>query len=362
MRIGIITMHFPENYGAVLQSYALQKYISQFSDVEIINYIHNKKEIITSKDNITLFLKIKNVIINREEYFEKKKKTRKFKEFRKRNLNLSKKQYYGDKDIFSTPPQYDKYISGSDQIWNTDITNNSAAYYLGFIESSNKFSYASSFGHTELGNKECEFVKRYLSLYKKITIREKESAKVVSRILNKPIMVMTDPVFLLSATEWKRIIKPIRWLRNKEFIFVYSMQYNQSMIKTVKATEKFGLPMVVVNGGGTEIKYGGREIKGCGPEEFLWLIYSAKYIITNSFHGTAFSLIFGKKVLVCEHTTRNLRIEELLTLSCSADMQIKEDNTSDIIRQKIIDGQEAYEMIDIEKGKLYIQEIIRDGK
>lgn len=362
MRIGIITMHFPENYGAVLQSYALQKYVSQFSDVEIIDYIHNEKERINSNDNIISLLKIKNIVINRSMYFAKRKKTKKFKEFRKNNLNLSNKHYSGDIEIFSDPPQYDKYISGSDQIWNTDITNNSMAYYLGFVDSPNKFSYASSFGHLGLENKECEFVRQYLSLYKKISVRESGSAKEVARIIDKPIMVMADPVFLLSAMDWKKMIKPICWLRNKDFIFVYSMQYNKSMIKTVKAVEKFGLPLVVVNGGGTEIKYGGTEVKGCGPEEFLWLIYNAKYVVTNSFHGIAFSCIFGKKVFICEHTTRNLRLKELLTLGYSADIQIKEEDDPNTISQKIIDGRKIYDMIDIEKGRVFIQEIISDGK
>ncbi|MCI8403198.1 MAG: polysaccharide pyruvyl transferase family protein [Lachnospiraceae bacterium] len=365
MKTGIITMHFPENYGAVLQAYALQQYTSRFCEVEIINYIHNPKYSRKSNSILTLFRKIratggkiKRIGRDIPGYIERKKRAEKFSVFQREYFKLSQNTYHGDREIFAAPPRYDFYISGSDQIWNTNITNNSAAYYLGFVNSGKKYSYASSFGHRNLTDKEYEFSQKYLSLYADITVRESMSARQLSEWLGRPVEVMTDPVFLLSKAEWTGMVKRVECLKDRDFIFVYNMQYNQAMIRTVKAVEKYGLAIIVVNGGGTKIHYNARELKDCGPQEFLWLILNAKYVVTNSFHGAAFSLIFGKNVWICEHTVRNLRLEELLSWGKSEDKQIREDSTWTNIDEKMVDGQKVYDMIDVEKGRHYIQEIL----
>ena len=246
--IGIITFHYVNNLGAVLQASALQEYISQnVDDCELINYIpnndipprkfvflrriaHNSKILLTSKHPNADF-----------------KRERSFRKYRSKYMNISGRCYYGDKDIFSNPPEYDVLVSGSDQIFNTTLTGNSEAYYLGFDHNAKKISYASSFGRTEITEKEKQLIVSGLDKFDYISVREKSGKEIVEKYTHRVPQLVVDPVFLLDRTAWE--YRCSECLTGK-YIFVYSMENSpvlETIVNELKETSK--LPVYVSEAG-----------------------------------------------------------------------------------------------------------------
>lgn len=312
MKIGIITFHHVYNIGAVLQAYALQKYLNEnIGDSEIINYYPNN----VIRPQIAALTQIKKRIFgffNYKSYKDKLKRYAKFDEFVK-HYTLSSKTYYGDSEILRSPPEYDIAISGSDQIFNATLTGNSKAYYLDFF-SGKKISYASSFGRKDVSKEEIELIRNELPKFSALSVREQSGADIIKREIGREPQLVMDPVFLLSKDEWRKRCNEEQKLPEK-YIFVYSMEVSPVLENAVSSIkEETGLPVIVVRGGGKTGLIEGNEDSTCGPEEFLRYIRDAELVITNSFHGTAFSLIFEKKFLCVAHSTRNARLENILHL------------------------------------------------
>ena len=143
-----------------------------------------------------------------------------------------------------------------------------------------------------------------------------------------------------------------------EYILVYNMQENDAMRNCVEKIREKNLKIVIVNGGGTNVSYKGKKKNRIGPLEWLWLIGNAKYVVTNSFHGLAFSLIFKKKVYVCEHTTRNLRIENLLVKCGMNEKLIKSNSKLSNIEKFQINGELAFNNIDFTKTNEAVNSIL----
>lgn len=353
MKIGLITMHFQDNYGAVLQTYATQNYLSCNHEVEIINYIHNSK---TSVGSESIAKRLVRASAHPLRTLYNRRRGKLFSEFKENYYRLSGQTYYGDTQIETDPPQYDLYVAGSDQIWNTEITNASRAYYLSFVRDGKKVSYASSFGHENLKGTEVEFAMKYLSSFDSVSVRENGSAIELERILSREIATVLDPVFLLDSNHWSEITREVKVKKN--YIFIYSVQFNDAIRNAADAAARMRLPIYYLNGGGTSVSYPGKELVAIGPREFLWLIMNAKYIITNSFHGTAFSLIFKKKLVVCEHTTRNLRLKSLLKRAHVDQYMIYGKSTINELDNSIIDGEKAVKHLDTTDSRLFLETAI----
>lgn len=357
MKVGLITIHSAENIGAALQAYATQQYLSKFAQVEIIDYYHNNR--VWYKKNQ------KGILLRQIDRFKKilhpiqtvlmRKRATAFRNFRKQYLNLSKCTYYGDTEILNNPPVYDIYICGSDQLWNAAITRNSESYFLSFTNSKHKYSFASSVGHANMTKEEKELAKKYLPSFAEIAVREQGTAKELSELLKRPIQTVLDPVFLLSKQEWEALAKSIK-LPENGYIVVYALQENEALHRALKYAQTLALPIVFM---GKEVSgYGGIKIKSAGPQEFLYILANAKYVITNSFHGFAFSLIFQKQIFICEHTTRNLRLENLLELIGFKNKQVKANTENISLCQ--IDGEPAYSKLDIQYSRDYLANIFKE--
>ena len=344
MSIGIITLHFQNNYGAVLQTYALWKKCSQVCKTEVIDYVHNKNEI--SKGN--KYAKYMKLLFEYKKVKYKRIKAAKFSDFRKNYIDVSSKSYHGDASIISNPPSYDVYLSGSDQIWNTNITNCSSAYFLSFVRTGVKMSYASSFGHEDLSDNERQLSAQYLPLFKFISVREEASAKELSELLKRKVFDVLDPVFLLKRKDWGRLLEEQKGTTQKGYYFIYIMEDNDAIKKAAIWASQKKTDIIYLFGSENinPKRYPkGKIIYDAGPIDFLRLIANSDLVITNSFHGTAFSIIFGKKLMVCEHTKRNVRIVNLLK-SCSSEHALITSGVDSNIQDKIIDGNTAYNKLD----------------
>ncbi len=295
MKIGILTFQKAINYGAVLQLYALQKIVRKLGvDTEVINYISpklkNDYKIIRRNDGLKNLLAS---IFCAKAFYERK---RRFKVFEKKYFNLTD-ELYSKGDLSRICNEYDYLITGSDQVWNYTITNTDSTYMLDFVEDSNKkISYAASFGVAQIPDKLKVWYKNLLQDFKAISVREKQGQAIIKSLCNKEVSVVLDPTFLLTKKDWTKL--NISDTKNKKYILVYCLRRSNLLNEFAeKLKAKTGFEIIVLNPRIRNI-YDKSSAYSSGPKEFIGLFMNAEYVLTNSFHGTAFSINFNKKFLV----------------------------------------------------------------
>lgn len=334
MKVGILTFHRATNIGAVLQASALNSYIERKGiKCEIIDFIPNNE--IPDLSTLHKMLHYLKCALTLPSSIQRKKKKKKFLKYINNCITLSNETYYGDNDKkLQSIDCYDVLISGSDQILNMTITGNSKSYYLCFTDKARKISYASSFGRTDLSKEELMMIKDELIKFDALSVREKSAGDIIYSITSKRPEFVLDPVFLLEREEWEKRCNKKLCLPDK-YIFVYSMEETPLFINSVKKIAlEFDLPMILVCGGGEMTVVGMKKDTCCGPEDFLRYIRDAELVVTNSFHGTAFSIIFKKRMFCISHSTRNTRIENILQLINQNDKLITTEDDS--VENKII--------------------------
>ena len=331
MKVGTITYHRAVNYGAVLQTFALQKVLDKLDvDNDVVDYRADYIEWIykpfcmRDRKNIKDFFKIvKGAPI-------KNKKRKQFFSFIKNNIRVSKKAYTKE-TLYKANDEYDLFIAGSDQVFNLDCSNYDTNYLLDFVKDSNKkTSYAASFGFDEMPKEDVKEYKRLLSGFKSISVREAQGVKIVKKAINRDALEVLDPTLLISGEEWQKIVGEVAQ-NEKGYILIYALLPSKTLIEFAdKLQEKTGLEIVFVKDSLTKeghnvlsknVKY----LKDVEPFEFVKLIANAEYVITNSFHGTAFSINFNKKFfteLLAPETKVNSRLENILDMLNLRDRQL----------------------------------------
>lgn len=328
MNIKTITCHDVYNYGASLQAFALQKYlIEQGYNCEIIDfkpyYQQERYNLfyvgITSKyyNLLNRFPVLKLIYgpIKNYRILKTYKRKKAFDLFKKNFLKLTQQHYENSNELKNNPPIADIYIAGSDQIWNTDIPNGTEpAYYLEFGKKDIiRASYAASFGVSSIPENLKEFIKNKISDFSYISIREKTARKILSDLNINDFSIVVDPVFLLNKSEWINLfIKPRK--DKEKYILVYDFTDDIRIKKTAQILkEQTNYKIYSLNDWKT-LNYADKNINNAGPIEFLNFIYYADYIVCNSFHGTAFSIIFEKNFFSFSITSQKTssRIFDLL--------------------------------------------------
>lgn len=329
MKVGIITIHNSTSYGACLQSYALWKYIvKQGLDCEIIDLrrpVHGdykKSKNFTPMHPVTVSLKSK-FIAKIVEFIAPlmnkgiRDREKKFDQFNAQ-IVLSKR-YHSVDSIYETPPSYDLYITGSDQVWNPYQPFCMEPYFLTFVtdKKAKKISYASSIGLTELSKREQELFRKWLDTYDAIGVREQEAQNLIASFSEKSTTLVLDPTFLLDKQDWLKQIVPCRI--SKPYVLLFTLNGNAELAKyACKYAESKGLHLVVIGGAVKNLIY--RDftyLNTVGPQEFLGLFNEAECVFTDSFHGTAFSIILGKGDFysyISAGNERGSRITNLLSL------------------------------------------------
>ena len=366
--IGILTYHFANNYGAMLQAYATLTYIKGLDanyKVELIDYV----PVVTgsvgrpSKGNI-LFKICKKIpqLLHPIELYYRISRRQAFSKFSNTYLQLSKKRYLGDDSLIENNLNYDFYIAGSDQIWNTTISNFSKAYFLHFVKKSRKIAYAASYGKEQLTLLEIEYSKKYLPQFDFLSVREDSASKLLGE-LNIESSTVLDPIFLLSEINWRKITEEIPV--PKDYIFVYSMEDSDVIDTTILRANKNNLPVIYCLGGGKKLHISGKKTYNASPSQFVYLIAHATLVITNSFHGTAFSILFRKKFISIAHSSRNVRIENLLKKLGVDNLQIDTNNCKNFaVDQYVINSDMLFNRLqgEIEKSKLFLKEALKGVK
>ena len=320
-RIGIVTFHNAYNYGAFLQCFALQEVVKKInSRVEIVNYIDEK-----IRDSYRLFpkknksIKSKSKDIMKYIYFGRRTKKR-YKEFDKalkKYINLSNITYYSNQDIQSIGNNYDILITGSDQVWNRNITGElSNVYTLNFHNPKlKKISYAASIGDCSLVEKYSKEYKDKISIIDYISVREFDAQKMLKKLLkNDDIQVVLDPTLLLESKKWDNYLDNYV---GEKYILAYVVSPDEEYMKIVNyLAKKTGLKIIYFD----TINHGYEKSVECesayekGPFDFVKLIKNAEYVVATSFHATAFSIIYHKKFFIIPHRKTGARVTNLLNM------------------------------------------------
>jgi hypothetical protein len=298
MKTATITYHDVYNYGAVLQAFALQQIQLNMSiDNVIIDYSYEKRKFCWRIKGFTLKLLLVNslrLLITVITLPSIIKQCRNFQKFSKTRLKLSVK-YVSLNDLKKNPPIADRYIAGSDQLWNVSHQFNKA-FFLDFGSSKVKLaSYAVSMGSYDVPMIYRQPMQELLARFDAISVREEEAKDYIETILDKTnfVKVNIDPIFLLSREEWEYFAQP--WKVTHKYILCFPMGDSILMNKALKKIKSLtGYRTVMI---ATELIINikaDRFIRDASPEQFIYLLMNAEYVLTSSFHGTAFCTIFNK--------------------------------------------------------------------
>ena len=322
MKLGILTFHFADNYGAVLQAYALQTYLETLGhEVSIINY---QPGYITNGGHLRFPRSKRDIYADARVIFIKialfraalTGKTRKaaFAAFRTRHLKTNRREYTTLAQLRAEPPACDAYICGSDQIWNPPARAGvDAAYYLDFgTKTCRRISYAASFGRAAIEEDYKKDIGRLLAGLDAVSVREKSGLELVKNLAGRDASWMPDPSLLLNDYQ-PVITKP----EDEDFVFSYCLRGNNFIADVQKFVAKALHTQLILPYNSQQRWSSNGKVVYLGPSEWVGRIRYARTVVTNSLHGTIFSILFRKPFIAIPLAGRkqnlNERVMSLLT-------------------------------------------------
>lgn len=329
-KVGIISIHYGINFGSALQAYALYHYIREKYNynVEIINYIppryrgrrlyaYNKKKNLNGLLR-WVYRSLRSVYLDNL-----------FKNFLRRHVSISP-TIFTEEEAAKRYSNYDYLVTGSDQIWNSDYNEGiDRMYYLSFAKNSTrKIAYAASAGKTEFTQSEWDEQKKLLEDFDGISYREKSLLKIMVDNGIEAGKFVCDPTLLLNKDDWKIIEKKVNGCPNN-YLLIYFLDIDDVKMIAIakKIADNLGLKVVMINGNKRKsdglVDFCFNDIT---PDYFLWLINNAEYVVTNSFHGVAFSINLNKQFAVFRREKYNSRLDSILDEFKLKDRYISKDN------------------------------------
>lgn len=312
MRICTITCQNAYNHGARLQCYALWRWLTdQGHDVKVIDYRPDYVRGFTPllyvpnsvKDVVKLFLHLPKRIRARKRHVA-------FETFSQSWIPCTK-VYWNIEDLRNDPPKADMYLAGSDQIWNTTFRNGTdPGYYLDFGPASvRRESFAASFAITEIEESKKAWVKENLKRFDRITVREQSALKILND-LGFEGELQDDPVFLLSAEQWDEVADGTG--EGEKYVLVYDFYIGDDIKrKAQEIAKERGLKIYAICS--SPLSYADENFVYSGPETFVSLVKNASYVVSNSFHGTVFAMIYNVPFCVLNRPDGlNVRMRDLL--------------------------------------------------
>ncbi|MBP3877374.1 MAG: polysaccharide pyruvyl transferase family protein [Lachnospiraceae bacterium] len=321
-KIGILTFHRACNYGAFLQAYALRESLNDLEGVqaEIIDY---RSPQIEARNSASAVLKKKGNPLKKGVRF-----LLDYPVAAERNavFEAARKTYFGSgpsgRDaawLRENAGGYDVFVTGSDQVWNTDITGDDPAYFLDFVQPpARAYSYAASIGKSELDEEELRGLAGRLRHFSAVSVREKDILPGLRGLTGDiPLCSSLDPVFLFSPKRWRSFEE---WRERKPYVLFFMMGQSKGALPALAFAREYaarkGQDLLYLSD--YDLWYRHPDLRHAGivsPPEFVGLLDHAECVVTNSFHATAFSIILHKKFFV---ETRVLRSNRILNLLDSA--------------------------------------------
>lgn len=343
MKTATVTWITYNNYGTELQAYALQQYLKELqientiiSDKDIVIKSKTKfpKEVVTKITETpqkrilrllkkycchpVLFFKILCEILS--DFTRKKEEASYFEsqqcieQFKKNDLTI----LYGKTrhEMTNLNDEFDAFICGSDQIWSTIERNFDGFFYLDFANKK-KISYAASIGSNIIPDNKTSKISEWLQGFSAISVREEKTAEQLSKLLKKPVQWVADPTLLHNSDFWTSFSQDFK-VPKSQYLLCYFLENKEWYHEYAMSVAKYLNLKLVIIPSRVEITHRkGVLHSAVGPREFVGLFRSADYILTDSYHGSIFSLIFEKKFLYLKRfcdghpENQNIRIESL---------------------------------------------------
>ncbi len=296
MKIGIITLNGLYNFGNRLQNYAVQELMRECGhEPETIIYAEHYANLSTSmriKHCIRNAL-VKTGITTTDFYIKKLKKekgTILFRDFNRRYIKSTTKYLHKMNRMKKHVKDYDYYCAGSDQVWNPKIVNNRDFFFMCFAEPQKTFSVSASMGNVNIAPEFLDVYKKGFSHVGNISVRENDLKTLICDMVGREATLLLDPTFLITKEKWEQISEKPKVEFPEKYIATYFLSpLTDSQKRCIKEfAEANGVEIVDLNG---------HYLDYIGPAEFIYVISNADFIFTDSFHGSAFSIIFEKKFL-----------------------------------------------------------------
>ena len=322
--VGLITPYRIDNYGTKLQAYAMQKLIEIIGfDSEIVDYYpkYDKRPHILIRKIVRKFRRKTGKVFVNENTKRRHEALEKFDEIYKKSRVI---KGYGN--LRSCSKNYCCFVCGSDQIWESG--NMITDYYnLNFVDNKPRISYAASFGTEKIAERYISEYRKFLSRMDSISVREKSGLDIVRKITGKDAVQVLDPTVAVGVQVWNELCGENDFMHKGErYIFCYFLGDNESHREMAeKLSKKTGLMLVSLPHMKKYVeadeKLSGKKLYDVTPKDFLNYIKYAEYVCTDSFHGTVFSILFGREFFVfnrfsnSDANSTNTRIRSLLTVA-----------------------------------------------
>lgn len=354
-KVAIMTWHSFNNYGSILQVYALRKKILSLGaeTTDVIQYIPRHKRIhilkrfkyqnIKPKITAQINTRINKLIKERDNKFEV---------FRNEQLKFTSKAD-SPTDLFLLNDSYDKFVCGSDQIWSPLVFDEN--YFLSFVENdSKKIAYAPSMGVNSIDSFDVkDQIKSLVSKIPHLSIRESHGQNIIKKHAGKDAKVVLDPTLLLTNKEWNKYFN----LENStlgDYVLFYALGNNPKHYNIAKIyANKTKVKLIVMPGSCLDYTKKDADVYNASPSEFMELIYNAKMVITDSFHATIFAINFNRPFITLKRfkdnkTSQNSRIYSILEM-LKLTHRIYADNLSYFLQNPSIDFLEANNILDLKR-------------
>lgn len=315
MKAACITIHRPVNFGSALQTLATQVvWERQGVELQTIDYIPARLQ---CRHRVRLLLNDKSLSWKKRvatfltmDLFNR----RVFDSFIRRYVRLTERSYHSLQELTDHCPQADFYLTGSDQVWNSFYNGGvDPAFFLAFLpDGACRFSFASSFGTAELNDNEKNEIIVALSHYSLISVREQSAVEQIAQMGLPVPTLLPDPALLLNRDEWLSLFP--RRTYEQRYVLVYPMSFMDPELFSVarQAADVLGAEVWCLSPGLKRYKECDRTLRFRSPEEFVSLVGQAQFVVTNSFHGTAFAVNMERPFATIMPYAFGTRIESLL--------------------------------------------------
>ena len=332
MKVGILTILNVNNYGAELQCCALYRKLQQLGyDAEVINYlfgIHPEHVFEGEKRTVPIPLKqlikvkLLPVVQNMFCMFHQKNKrlrNKRFDEFHAKYNHLTSTVYPSVKSLYEAKFNYDVLCIGSDQVWNYMKGYSLEPFFACFDKNNTKkITYASSIGLSSLSVEAEQVFKKELASFAYISVREQQASEILEKLLDRKIDVVLDPTLILNKQEWIEVAKYDMCPKEK-YLLVYIVtikpcDYVLTLARHIAKQRNLKIVRICRDAypehSGSDVE----EILTAGPSDFVGLFSKAEFVVTNSFHGTVFSINFSKPFysVIKSHHSTNSRLTSIL--------------------------------------------------
>lgn len=281
MRIGQITLNGNFNIGNRLQCYAAQIVCNQYGQTtNLVSEFTRERQDEGFKGQIKHVLK--SILRHNQE---------KYKKIRECNFAKFEKKICSVSFDFVDSNDYDFYVVGSDQVWNLNFREtNPQKFMLGFAASSKKIAFSPSIGVTTINDKQEKIFKKYLSDFVALSCREQQGAELVNKATGRECLALIDPTLMLKPNEWEEVeVKPDFHDESTKYILLYFLgqitEEYKEIINRISADSGYR----IINISNPKSVY-----YTCGPAEFIYMVRNAELVLTDSFHGSAFSYLFNR--------------------------------------------------------------------